>query len=188
MCFASTFVVKIRHYAKPHTVGANSKNMRVNLKRIIPLLAIIGLLACNENSKPNSENSSLDSQTSDLKSENTHISEEFNWNIINSEKDEPYFDTYSLIQFTYQGKEYRMDTLNSHVSPCDLVDSAIEEPCSSLKNSGVLGAYFGANAGIFCYGQIIEKGDSLEYRHWCVVEEDEEQLLEKIVDIFKKKK
>jgi len=162
--------------------------MRVNLKRIIPLLAIIGLMACNENSKPNSENSSLDSQSSDLKSENTHISKEFNWNIINSEKDEPYFDTYSLIQFTYQGKEYRMDTLNSHVSPCDLVDSAIEEPCSSLKNSDVLGAYFGANAGIFCYGQIIEKGDSLEYRHWCEAEEDEEQLSEKIVNTFKKKK
>ena len=161
--------------------------MRVNLKRIIPFLAIIGLMACNENSKPNSENSSLDSQTSDLKSENTHISEEFNWKIINSEKDEPYFDNYSLIQFTYQGKEYRMDTLNSHVSPCDLVDPAIEEPCSSLKSSGVVGAYFGANAGIFCYGQIIEKGDSLEYRHWCVAEEDEEQLSEKIVYTFKKK-
>ena len=106
--------------------------MRVNLKRIIPLLAIIGLMACNENSKPNSENSSLDSQSSDLKSENTHISKEFNWNIINSEKDEPYFDTYSLIQFTYQGKEYRMDTLNSHVSPCDLVDSAIEETADKV--------------------------------------------------------
>jgi len=34
--------------------------MRVNLKRIIPFLAIIGLMACNENSKPNSENPSLD--------------------------------------------------------------------------------------------------------------------------------
>ena len=78
------------------TVGVNSKNMRVNLKRIIPLLAIIGLMACNENSKPNSENSSLDSQTSDLKSENTHISEEFNWNIINSEKDEPYFEPHQF--------------------------------------------------------------------------------------------
>ena len=161
--------------------------MRVNLKRIIPLLAIIGLMACNENSNPNSENSSLDSQTSDLKSENTHISKEFNWNIINSEKDEPYFDTYSLIQFTYQGKEYKMDTLNSHVSPCDLVDLAIEGPYSSLKLSGVVGAYFGANAGVFCYGQIIDKGDSLEYRHWCEAEEDAEKLSEKIVNTLKKK-
>ena len=30
----------------------------------------------------------------------------------------------------------------------------------------------------FCYGQIIEKGDSLEYRHWYEAEEDEEKQAE----------
>ena len=46
-----------------------------------------------------------------------------------------------------------MDTLYSRVSPCDFLDTKIGEPCSNLKNLDVVGAYFGADAGVFCYGK-----------------------------------
>lgn len=46
-----------------------------------------------------------------------------------------------------------MDTLYSRVSPCDFLDTKIGEPCSNLKNPNVVGAYFGADAGVFFYGQ-----------------------------------
>lgn len=158
----------------------------MNFKNIFPLLIIIGLMACNDNSKPVSKNSSSVIRTSSIKSDSIHISEEFKWDITNIEKADPYFGSYSTIKFNYQGKKYVMDTLYSRVSPCNFLDTTIGEPCVSLKGSGVVGAYFGANAGIFCYGQVTDIGDSLQYRYWCDSEDDEEQISDVIVRTFKK--
>jgi hypothetical protein len=161
--------------------------MRKNLIHIIPMLIIIGLVACNNSPKVDQNNSNPYSKVASVKLDSGQIEEEFNWDITNSEKGEPYFEKYSLIKFTYQGKEYTMDTLYSRVSPCDFLDTGIGEPCSNLKNPDVVGAYFGADAGLFCYGQIMDKGDSLQYRLWCEAEEDEEPNNETVVTTFKKK-
>lgn len=158
--------------------------MEVILKHLILLLIIISLIACHDTSKTDLKNPSPDSQPSNIKLDSSYISE-FKWNISNTEKGEPYFEGLSFIKFSYQGKEYIIDTLYSHVSPCDFLEPAIGEPCSSLKKLGVLGAYYGADAGLFYYGQIMNKGDSLEYRHWCESEE-EDGLSEEIITTYSK--
>jgi|TARA_B110000261_G_C13059187_1_gene347449 hypothetical protein len=161
--------------------------MRNNLIHIIILLIITVLVGCNNSPKDEQNNSNSYSKVASVKLDNGQIAEEFNWDITNSEKGEPYFEKYSLIKFTYQGKEYTMDTLYSRVSPCDFLDTAFGEPCSNLKTPDVVGAYFGADPGLFCYGKIMDKGDSLQYLLWFQAEEDEETNSETVVTTFKKK-
>lgn len=160
--------------------------MRKNLIHIILIIIIIGLVACNNSPKVDQNNSDPFSQVTIMKLDSGQIAKEFNWDITNNEKGEPYYEKYSLIKFTYQGKEYTMDTLYSLVSPCNFLDTGIGEPCSNLKSLDVIGAYFGADAGLFCYGQVMDKGDSLQYKHWYEWEEYEEELSEEIIFTFSK--
>ena len=95
----------------------------------------------------------------------------FQWNISHGEIEKPHFANYSLIKFTYHGKEYTMDTLFSRVFACD--ESNKDHPSGACEfEYPIIGAYQGFDAGLFCTGQIIDHGDSLSYWQEDSVEED----------------
>jgi len=56
-----------------------------------------------------------------------------------------------------------MDTLYSRVHGCNELDKNHPSGACILEGANELGGYFGADGGVYCRGQIIDKGDSLTY-------------------------
>ena len=94
----------------------------------------------------------------------------FQWDISHAEHPNDY-GYYSLVKFTYAGKQYTMDTLFSRVHGCDPNEEDPSMGCD-FEGTNVIAAYFGADASVFCKGQIMDNGDSLSYWQHNSVEED----------------
>lgn len=157
------------------------------IKQLVIIISISILLGCN--SIPDSTDKVLEPIT-EKEAISTNIQEDtlqqFKWNITHGENEEPYYEYYSIIKFIYASKEYTMDTLFSRVFPCEIADTADPTPCINLTDPLLLGAYFGADGGLFCDGQIIDRGDSLTYLHSCSAEEDEGLEPEEFTSTFLK--